>query len=307
MENPLISVIMPVFNSESYVAKAVESILSQSFREFEFIIINDGSNDGTLNILETYAASDSRIRLISRSNTGLTIALNEGLKIARGDFIARMDSDDVSYPYRFKLQYDYLLQHPEVVALGGFVLRIDEDGWPINLLRRPQTHEEIDNLHLMGLGGGIIHPSAMIRKRAIQTIDGYRPESEPAEDLDLFLRLGEIGKLSNIPEVVLQFRVNSSGVSQSNTSKQIDRAIFVIKNARQRRGLPPRQDHRSVSFSSGDFQRRMILEALSGGNSRTAWKHLKIMARTAPCRFFSVKWILLCLRAGCMSSFIKRA
>src|SRR6185312_7739382 len=105
--SPVVSVVMPVFNTERYVARATESILGQSFGDFEFIIIDDGSTDGSRGILERYARQDGRIRLVSRANTGYAVALNEGLGMARGEFVARMDSDDVSKPERFERQVEF--------------------------------------------------------------------------------------------------------------------------------------------------------------------------------------------------------
>jgi glycosyltransferase involved in cell wall biosynthesis len=133
---PAISVLMPVYNTERYVAEAVESILAQTFRNFEFLIIDDGSTDRSLSILKRYAERDPRIYLVSRPNTGYVIALNEMLAMARGEFIARIDADDIALPERFEVQVAYLREHPEVVCLGSKVQFIDEAlgatvPWPI--------------------------------------------------------------------------------------------------------------------------------------------------------------------------------
>src|ERR1700726_1508117 len=119
---PTISVLMPVYNAERYVAEAVESILSQTFADFEFIIIDDGSKDRSLAILEEYAARDPRIRLVSRPNTGIVKALNQGLALASGELVARMDADDIAMPERLAKQRDYLADHPECVMVGSRVL-----------------------------------------------------------------------------------------------------------------------------------------------------------------------------------------
>ena len=128
MSSPSVSVCMPVYNTERYVAEAVESILAQTLGDFEFVIIDDGSTDGSRAILEPYAKQDDRIRLISRPNTGIIGARNEALGLAKGELIAVMDSDDVALPERFEVQVAYLREHPEVVCLGSKVQCIDEAG-----------------------------------------------------------------------------------------------------------------------------------------------------------------------------------
>src|SRR5262245_4670824 len=115
---PLVSVVMPVYNAAAYVAQAVESIRAQTLGDFEFIIVNDGSTDRSPRLLEGFAARDSRIKLISRPNTGIVGALNDGVAAARGELIARMDADDVSLPTRLEKQVTFMRSHPQVVALG---------------------------------------------------------------------------------------------------------------------------------------------------------------------------------------------
>src|SRR3954452_3787995 len=131
MNSPKVSVAMPVYNSERYLAKAVESILAQTFTDFEFLIVDDGSTDASRAILENYAARDQRIKLVSRPNTGYLIALNEMLERSLGYYVARMDADDVALPQRFERQVKYLDDHPECVLLGSRVTIIDPDGDPL--------------------------------------------------------------------------------------------------------------------------------------------------------------------------------
>ena len=125
IDHPRVSVALPVHNCERYVAEAIESILAQTFTDFEFLIVDDGSTDGTLPILNRFAARDSRIRVISRPNTGIVGALNEMLGLARADLVARMDADDVALPVRFERQVRYLDEHPECVMVGSRVTIID--------------------------------------------------------------------------------------------------------------------------------------------------------------------------------------
>ena len=199
MKAPAISVLMPVYNAELYVAEAVESVLAQTFTDFELITIDDGSTDRSSRILEGYAGLDSRIRLVSRPNTGIVGALNEGASMARGEIIARMDADDVSLPERFAKQFEYLLAHPDCDAAGSRVLLIDPEGAPICEINEERSHEEIDRAHMSRRTGAITHPAAMMRSEALHAVGGYRQECLWAEDFDLFLRMAEIGRLANLP------------------------------------------------------------------------------------------------------------
>src|SRR5512135_1833139 len=141
---PLISVCMPVYNAERYIARAVESILGQTFGDFEFLILDDGSTDGSLEILRRYANHDPRIRLTSRPNKGLPPSLNELVDQARGEFIARMDADDVALPERFARQVEYLRAHPDCVLVGSRVQLVDPEGDPLCDWCTMQEHEAID-------------------------------------------------------------------------------------------------------------------------------------------------------------------
>ena len=200
MKSPRVSVAMPVYNSEKYVAKAVASILAQTFEDFEFLIVDDGSTDASRAILQEYAARDRRIKLTSRPNTGYLVALNEMLRRARGEYIARMDADDVALPERFERQIQYLDDHPECVLLGSRVIIIDPDGDPLREMGDALTHEEIDNALMNAMGQLVYHPSVMFRRQVVLDLGGYRPEYYLTEDLDLFLRLAEVGRVANLAE-----------------------------------------------------------------------------------------------------------
>ena len=170
---PRISVLMPVFNAERYVAVAMESILGQTLEDFELIIVDDGSSDSSLQIVTGYAKADSRIRLYSRPNAGLVATLNEMLSVARGSLIARMDADDLSHPTRFERQVAFLDSNTRVAALGCQGKFIDPDGDPLMRLRVPTQHEQIQ-VELMATRLGIIHPAAMLRRDVLVEVGGYR-------------------------------------------------------------------------------------------------------------------------------------
>ncbi|MBA7555263.1 Undecaprenyl-phosphate 4-deoxy-4-formamido-L-arabinose transferase [subsurface metagenome] len=139
--NPYISVIMPCYNGAQYLREAIESILNQTFHDFEFVIINDGSTDASQEIIDSF--NDDRMLVIQQKNMGITKSLNKGLEMARGEYIARQDADDISFPDRFEKQVAYLDAHPEVAVLGGAIIRIDEKGNPLNKFVFPQSHEKI--------------------------------------------------------------------------------------------------------------------------------------------------------------------
>jgi glycosyltransferase involved in cell wall biosynthesis len=244
--SPGISVLMPVYNAERYVGEAVKSILKQTYTDFEFIIINDGSTDRSLQILQHYAQQDNRIHLISRENCGLVKTLNEGLALAKSPLLARMDADDVAYPDRFILQKQFLDQNPNVVCLGGYFEIIDEAGRALTLLKVPLDDKTIQDLALKG-HSAIVHPAAMLRLSAVTHAGGYREAFKAAEDLDLWLRLGEIGQLANIPSPVLHYRFLSSSVSGQNASLQKQSAKNACQEAWARRKV-------DYLFEGGDWR-----------------------------------------------------
>jgi glycosyltransferase involved in cell wall biosynthesis len=237
MPDPKLSVLMPVYNAARYLTEAVESILAQTFRNFEFVIVNDGSTDRSTRILERFAKRDARIHLITRPNTGIVGALNDGLQYCKCDLIARMDADDVSMPERFERQLAFMDAHPQVACLGTRVLGIDPYGGVLFTSDHALTHEQIDAGLLRGSGWSIVHPAAMMRKNAVLAVGGYRKEFQWAEDLDLFLRLAETAKLANLPDVLLQYRQHPDSVNRTKQNEQVRVITAVVHEAHKRRSL----------------------------------------------------------------------
>jgi glycosyltransferase involved in cell wall biosynthesis len=235
-ETPRISVLIAVYNAQHYVAAAVESILQQSFRNFELLIIDDGSRDRSLKILQEYAAKDSRIQVISRENQGVPKTRNELLAMAQGEFVAVMDADDIALPNRLADEVTFLDQHPEVVCVGGAQDLIDEAGRFLTCLQLPQTNAEIQQAALAG-HGSICHPAAMIRRTALLEVGGYNETMDLAEDLDLWLRLGEIGELANLPQPVIRYRLHSTSISEQHCREQRQEAYLACERAWKRRGI----------------------------------------------------------------------
>lgn len=207
MPNPTISVLMPVYNCKPYIAEAVNSILSQTFEDFEFIIIDDASTDGTVEFIETF--KDPRIQLIRKPhNSGYTNSLNMGLKIAKGKYIARMDGDDISYPDRFRRQLDFFQKYPEAIVCGTNY-RIMQTG---KVNHHPSSLEEVKVALLSGCY--VAHPTVMFKKEVLIANNiRYNPEYEPAEDYNLWVTLSQYGLIGNLNEVLLDYRTHDRQVS----------------------------------------------------------------------------------------------
>lgn len=224
---PKITVLMPVYNCELYIQEAVDSILNQTFYDFEFLIIDDASTDKTTAIIKRY--KDPRIKLIEKPlNMGYTNSLNYGLKVAKGEYIARMDGDDISLPERFAKQIAFLDANPDVVLCGSNFSIIGKD----KVVNLPKENEDVKLALLKG--NCIVHPSVMMRNSIIQCYAiSYDSMTEPAEDYDLWVRLLKFGKLYNIQEVLLNYRVHATQVSQKREQQQIYSALqsrFKILN-----------------------------------------------------------------------------
>lgn len=290
---PALSVLMPVYNAERYIAEAIESILNQTFINFEFIIINDGSTDRSLEILQRYARQDSRIRLINRENQGLVKTLNEGVDLAMAPYIARMDADDISYPDRLFKQVNFLNEHPNYVVVGSRTQLIDEDGDPLSLFSLNTTHKEIDLAHLQGKGGAIAHPAAMFRKDKFNFVGQYRSEFIHAEDLDLWLRLAEVGELGNLPDLLLDYRQHLQSVGHKCRVKQINSTNKAIKEAYERRGIV-NPDFKKIEMPESN-KNQLFLKwgwwALGAGNIKTARKYAIKSFKNTP---FSLETLRLC-------------
>lgn len=213
-ETPLISVLMPVFNCELYIKEAIESILNQTYSNFEFLIIDDASSDQTLSIIKTY--DDHRIKLIEKPvNTGLTYSLNIGLSIAKGEYIARMDGDDICLPERFAKQISFLENNMDYVLCGTNYKIL---GMNI-IVQLPQDYDAI-KLTLLD-NCCVAHPTVMYRKKTIDKFDlVYDILKEPAEDYDMWVRLISKGKFYNIQETLLMYRVHGTQVSQKRFIQQ---------------------------------------------------------------------------------------
>lgn len=282
MAEVAISVVMPVYNAGTYLGSAIESILNQTESRFEFLIFDDGSTDGSIDLLNRYARQDSRIKLRLENHSGYCVWLNQGIQEARGQFIARMDADDISLPDRLSLQRAFLEANSHVVAVGGSVLTMDEEGDPLRPWIMPPDHEQIDRNHLEGQTGGLIHPATMIRREAVLDVGGYRCDFEPAEDLDLWLRLAERGKLANLPDIVLHLRQHAASVSSTDQDKQRAAAERAISETRLRRHMPARPVALRNPIGSEELTRRRFDWSWGAGYHQTSRKYALRLIRHRP-------------------------
>lgn len=204
--SPLVSVIIPVYNANGYLPMALDSILKQTYKHLEVIAINDGSTDNSAKILETFAKKDKRLKIITnKKNLNIARSLNKAIKIAKGTYIARMDADDIAISHRIERQIKYLQKHKDVVILGGQCKTIDIDGKVIGRKIFPTTDKDIrDALYYEN---PIQHPTVIINKNLLpKDFSWYNPDLPPAEDYDLFFRLGKYGKYHNLNKFVLKYR-----------------------------------------------------------------------------------------------------
>lgn len=213
MGSPQVSVVMSVYNGSRYLGPSIESILGQEGVDFEFIIVDDGSTDGSPEILETYSGKDSRIRIVNQENQGLTRSLINGCALARGVYIARQDADDLSRPGRLKQMLNMMESCPDVVLCGTGTSFVAPDGEITGEYFPEGDIEEITKRLREDLIGVPSHGSVMFRKESYQKVGGYRPQFYYSQDVDLWLRLVSIGKFACVKKYLYVFRESENSIS----------------------------------------------------------------------------------------------
>lgn len=229
MKKPQVTVLMPVYNAARFLAEAIKSILGQSFTDFEFLIINDGSTDKSLDIIKQFAVQDKRIKIINRKNKGLVASLNEGVGLAKGKYIARQDADDISLPARLEQQLEYLENHPDTGLLGTNLKVIDEKGEQVppsianvDLLTSP------DDLKLAEIfSNQFAHGSVIVRTDLIKE-SNYDDSYKHAEDYDLWTRISHKTALANLKEPLYVWRFHEKGVTATKSAAMKAQAFKVV-------------------------------------------------------------------------------
>ncbi|MEP6633606.1 MAG: glycosyltransferase [Luteimonas sp.] len=300
--SPQISVILTAFNAAKFIRVAIKSVLLQTFTDFELIIVDDGSTDNSLSVIRRAVQLDHRCIVVSRGNKGIVESSNEALALSRGKYVFKMDADDSCHKERFALQFAYLEAHPRCVAVGTRVLLADAEMLPIIEMFLRLSHSEIDAENMRGHGSAICNPSVAMRRDAVVAVGGYRKDFECAEDLDLFLRLAEIGELANLPEVLLTYRQHLRSVGHSRRALQIVRAHEAVKSAQKRRGSQaaalahPALSHDKAYDSLGDIHRKWVWQSLIGGHPATARKHALLALRKDPLHSGNLRLLACAIR-----------
>ena len=239
--SPRVSVLMPVFNGGRYLAQAIESVQAQTFADFELIIVDDGSTDGSAEKITAFAALDRRIRAYRKHNSGISDTLNRGIAEARGDWIARLDADDVMLPHRLERQMAFVSTGAGIVAAGSNYHLIDERGTSCATVRPlPRSVDELRRLLDAREPLIFTHPTMIYRRDIAMALGGYRPEYEPCEDTELFARMIAMdGVILIQPEVLTLYRVHAGAISEHQTRQMFLKRHFVYHNFyRERDGHP---------------------------------------------------------------------
>ncbi|MGA1868152.1 MAG: glycosyltransferase [bacterium] len=230
LEKPEVTVLMPVYNGARFLYEAIESILNQSFEDFDFLIINDASTDRSADIINSYR--DPRIRVIhNHTNLKIAATLNKGIKLAFGEYIARMDCDDISLPQRLEKQFNFMENNPEIDILGTNLIRIDEDGHVFD--KQPQLYPTSPGIirWMIFFRCCIQHPTVMMRKRIFQELGGYNPDIFHVEDYDLWLRASFTCKMANLPDKLIMYRIHNENISVKYKELQKKHLIKAVASS----------------------------------------------------------------------------
>lgn len=271
---PRVSVLLPVRNGGLFLEEAIRSVLMQTFKDFELLIYDDGSTDQTSQVISEFVSADSRTMLVGGETVGITKALNHLAACASGSILARMDADDICTTKRFEAQVKHLDDNSNCIAVGGQIESIDNHGNSRGTSNYPLDHRGIHSAHLKGITQ-MAHPSTMFRKDAFEKVGGYDESLRYSQDLDLWLKLGEIGELNNLERNMLQYRTHQSSISTEKRSDQWKFARMAVEKAFQRNAHGQQQE---INLSElyrqhAGFERR---EANKPMAQRLAWHAFKL-------------------------------
>jgi Glycosyl transferase family 2 len=243
----MISVVMPAFNAEKYVAEAIDSILSQTFTDFEFIIINDGSTDGTADVLEAFRRRDPRIQIHHQENSGVATAMNLGCSMARGEYVARMDADDISLPARLAAQVSYLDRYPEMGLCGTWIYSFgDAEEILVRYPEEPDIALCTLPFQMPFAGGSVMFERELWSKTGLR----YQTGIGATDDYQFIVECAKHSKVSSVPEVLYRYRNHSAQVTQVQREQQQRFARQIRLHQLEHLGLVPTEDevnlHESV-------------------------------------------------------------
>ena len=297
---PKITVLMPVYNGELYLQDSIESILGQTFRNFEFLIINDGSTDRSHEIISSY--KDSRIRLLdNRSNLKLIATLNKGLDMARGEYVARMDCDDVSLPQRLDKQVHYMEAHSDIGICGTWVETFG--GGQRSYLRHPTNPKDIKAS--LFFDSFLAHPTVMMRLSALNSNNlRYDPQDLHAEDYGLWVKSSFCFPLANIPAVLLKYRISSASIGQLHGEKQRETVLAIHRRNLDRLGIRVDERnlfiHKMAFFPPGKIEDRQLISDINEwfGALSQANRGLDVYPEPNFSMVLARKWFAVCYAAA---------
>lgn len=265
MATPNISVLMSCYNASRWLSEAISSVITQTYSDFEFIIVDDGSKDETLEIVRQYADRDSRIVIVKKPNTGLADSLNVGIQQARGEWVARLDADDLCEPTRLAKQFEVARANSALVFVGTGLTIIDQHGNQLKSYRYPIGHGELLR-RLVTVRGFPPHSSAFCRTKAVRAVGGYRPRIRRAQDWDLWSRLSVVGELACIDEPLVRIRKHSNQISHEDSGKRqkLDSRVAMTSYWLRQQGFPDPVDDIDIHFDlfRSWIERRLEEEAI---------------------------------------------
>lgn len=290
MRPPLVSVVLPTYNSGKYLAPAVDSILTQTYNDLELLLIDDGSTDESVERLVA-SVYDERLRVVRQENQGLAASLNYGIDLARGHYILRMDGDDVAHAGRIAMQLKCMSENTSLAAVGTQIIRV-VGSRPTNQTNFPLKNDEIVD-GLLKRRHVICHPTTMFKKSDAQSIGGYWTQGL-AEDWDFFLRLSEKGDIENLPDALLSYRYHENGINAASMLEvrtNMRLAVLNYRNAREGKPEVSGDDYKSaMSFfektslnlevSAMQHYRKYL--ALRSEDPMRAWWHASLAACMQP-------------------------
>lgn len=307
-----ISVITPVFNAEKYLRKAIDSIIEQSFIDWELIIINDGSNDSSEDIIASYA--DTRLKYYkNESNIGLIATLNKGIDLCKGEYIVRMDADDISEKDRFKIQLAFLEDNKEYAMCGSYAKVIDENSNETGKILNLQANDYLQINLLFSVP--FIHPSMMIRSDVLKN-NYFDPKYKHAEDYELWCRIANNYKIANIPDYLIRYRWHTTNVSVTNSEVQENIKNKIIRQELQKIGLQPSEKElylHKVTFQQFDSKKETVNKIFEDYSSLDIWFQKIIEANKSRQKynessliaFLWSRWIVLCISQKKYSQILK--
>lgn len=280
---PQISVVMSCYNAERWLAESIESVLAQTWRDFEFIIVDDGSTAETGEIIARFAEMDTRIVPISKPNSGLADSLNKGIARARGMWIARLDADDLCEPERLASQWRVASAKPALVFVGTGLVLIDESGTHLGIHRYPTSHRRLV-AHLATARKFPAHSSALFRTEAFRRVGGYRSRIRRAQDRDLWLRLSEVGQLTSLQQPFVLIRKHASQISHEDAGvrQKVDSHVAMVSYWLRRRGHPDPVEFDATTYETfwmwvrariaddGSFAHRSVVRGMNKAINRNS-------------------------------------